>query len=91
MIKKTFNTLSLLVLLFFLNGCGFNPILVGSDYNFLIQIDSMTGDSQINSKIENKLKALNGTKRLFKVDLNSKETKNILSKVSPVESEIKYI
>ena len=42
----------------------------------------MSGDSQINSKIENKLKVLNGTKRLFKVDLNSKETKNILSKDS---------
>ena len=82
MIKKAFYSVSIFILLFFLNGCGFKPILVGSDYNFLIQIDSMTGDSQINSKIENKLKALNGTKRLFKVDLSSKETKNILSKDS---------
>ena len=48
----------------------------------------MTGDSQINSKIENKLKALNGTKRLFKVDLNSKETKNILSKDSKGDPNI---
>ena len=64
MIKKAFNLISLFILLLFLNGCGFKPILVGSDYNFLIQIDSMTGDSQINSKIENKLKVLNGTKRI---------------------------
>ena len=48
----------------------------------------MTGDSQINSKIENKLKVLNGTKRLFKVDLNSKETKNILSKDSKGDPNI---
>ena len=88
MIKKTFNTLSLVVLLFFLNGCGFKPVLVGSDYNFLIQIDSMLGDDQINSKIENKLKLLDGTKRLFKVDLNSKETKNILSKDSKGDPNI---
>ena len=48
----------------------------------------MTGDSQINSKIENKLKVLNGTKRLFKVDLSSKETKNILSKDSKGDPKI---
>ena len=86
--KKAFNTISLFVLLLFLNGCGFKPILVGSDYNFLIQIGSMTGDSQINSKIESKLKVLNGKKRLFKVDLNSKETKNILSKDSKGDPNI---
>ena len=88
MIKKAFNALSLFVILLFFNGCGFKPILVGSDYNFLIQIGSMTGDSQINSKIENKLKAFNGTKRLFKLDLSSKETKNILSKDSKGDPNI---
>ena len=88
MIKKAFKALSLFVLLLFFNGCGFKPILVGSDYNFLIQIGSMTGDSQINSKIENKLKVLNGTKKLFKVDLSSKETKNILSKDSKGDPNI---
>ena len=80
MIKKTFNTICIIILLFFLNGCGFKPILTGSNYNFLIQIDSMSGDDQINSKIKNKLKILNGTKRLFKISLNSRETKNVLSK-----------
>ena len=86
--KKAFNLISLSIVLLLFNGCGFKPILVGSDYNFLIQIDSMTGDSQINSKIENKLKVLNGTKRLFKVDLSSKETKNILSKDSKGDPKI---
>ena len=80
MIKKAFYSVSLFILLFFLNGCGFKPILTGSDYNFLIQIDKMSGDSQINSKIENKLKVLNGTKKLFNLNLNSRETKNVLSK-----------
>ena len=88
MIKKGFNTLSLLILLFFLNGCGFKPILSGSDYNFLIQVDNMSGDGQINSKIENKLKVLDGTKRLFKLSLNSIENKNILSKDSKGDPNI---
>ena len=64
--KKAFNLISLSIVLLFFNGCGFKPILVGSDYNFLIQIDSMTGDSQINSKIERKLEVLKGKERLFK-------------------------
>ena len=88
MIKKAFKTLSLFVLLLFFNGCGFKPILVGSDYNFLIQIDSMSGDDQINSKIENRLKIMDGTKRLFKIDLNSRETKNVLSKDSKGDPKI---
>tara|TARA_Y100000768_G_scaffold45315_1_gene29597 strand:- start:12 stop:485 length:474 start_codon:yes stop_codon:yes gene_type:complete len=88
MIKKVFNTLSLLILLFFLNGCGFKPILSGSDYNFLIQVDNMSGNGQINSKIENKLKVLDGTKRLFKLSLNSIENKNILSKDSKGDPKI---
>ena len=88
MTKKVFNTLSLFILLFFLNGCGFKPILSGSDYNFLIQVDNMSGDGHINSKIENKLKTLNGTKRIFKLSLNSIENKNILSKDSKGDPNI---
>ena len=88
MTKKTFKLISLFTILFFLNGCGFKPMLTGSDYNFLIQIDSMSGDSLINSKIENKLKVLDGTKRVFKVNLNSKETKNVLSKDSKGDPNI---
>ena len=88
MIKKTFNTLSLFILLFFLNGCGFKPMLTGSDYNFLIKIDSMSGNGEINSKIENKLKVLNGTKKLFNLSLNSREIKHVLSKDSKGDPNI---
>ena len=88
MIKKTFNTLPVFILLFFLNGCGFKPVLTGSDYNFLIKIDSMTGNGEINSKIENKLKVLDGTKKLFNLSLNSRENKNVLSKDAKGDPEI---
>ena len=88
MIKKAFYSFSLFILLFFLNGCGFKPILTGSDYNFLIKIDNMTGNGEINSKIENKLKVLSGTKKLFKLSLNSRETKNVLYKDSKGDPSI---
>ena len=88
MIKKAFYSFSLFILLFFLNGCGFKPILTGSDYNFLIKIDSMSGSGEINSKIENKLKVLDGTKKLFNLSLNSRETKNVLSKDSKGDPNI---
>ena len=88
MIKKPFYSVSLFILLFFLNGCGFKPILTGSDYNFLIRIDSMSGNGEINSKIENKLKVLDGTKKLFNLSFNSRETKNVLSKDSKGDPNI---
>ena len=80
MIKKSFNLISVFILLFFLNGCGFKPILLGTDYDFSIKVERSSGNKDINSKIENKLKSLNGIKKSFKVSLNSNETKNILSK-----------
>ena len=81
MIKKTLNFCFLLVLLS-ISGCGYKPILIGSDYDFSIKVENSTGKEDINSKIENKLKILNGIKRTFKIDFTSEETKNILSKDS---------
>ena len=65
-----------------LSGCGFKPILIESDYDFSIRVDNTTGDSQVNSQIENKLKSLKGIKKIFKINLKSKKTKNIISKDS---------
>ena len=82
MIKiKNFN---LLLLIIFLStyGCGFKPSLTESNLNFSIKVDNKTGNEAINSKIENQLKILNGIKKIFKLDINSSETKNILSKDS---------
>ena len=79
--KKTFNVTFLLLFLL-LSGCGFKPILIESDYDFSIRVDNTTGDSQVNSQIENKLKSLKGIKKIFKINLKSKKTKNIISKDS---------
>ena len=90
MIKKALN-LSFLLVLIVLNGCGFKPMLAGSDYDFSIKVENSSGNEEINSKIQNKLKMLNGTKRTFDLDINSNETRNVLSKDSkgdPVILEI---
>ena len=82
MMKKTFKSLSILILLFLINGCGFKPILIGTDYDFSIKVEKSSGNEDINSMIKNRLKSLNGIKKKFKVNLDSNETKNILSKDS---------
>ena len=90
MIRKAFN-LSFILVLLILNGCGFKPMLAGSDYDFSIKVEKSTGNEQINSKIENKLKVLKGIKRTFNISLNSGETKNILSKDSKGDPSIMEI
>ena len=87
MIKKTLNLCFLLFLLF-ISGCGYKPILIGSDYDFSIKVENSIGNEDINTKIENKIKILNGVKRTFKLDFASKETKNILSKDSKGDPNI---
>ena len=82
MITRVFNFSFLFIILFFLNGCGFKPILLGTNYDFSIKVGNSSGNEYINSNIENKLKALKGIKKTFKVDIISNETKSILSKDS---------
>ena len=77
MTKKILN-LSFFIILLCINGCGYKPILSGSDYNFSIKVGNSSGNEEINSNIENKLKVLKGIKKTFKVDIISKETKSIL-------------
>ena len=81
MTKKTLN-LSFLLILLFINGCGYKPILVGTDYDFSIKVGNSSGNEYINSNIENKLKVLKGIKKTYKMDIISNETKRILSKDS---------
>ena len=81
MIRKVLN-LSFLLILLIVSGCGFKPMLAGSDYDFSIKVVNSSGNEEINSKIQNKLKMLNGTKRTFDLNINSNETRNVLSKDS---------
>ena len=69
-------------------GCGFTPILVKSSYSFSYIIEKSTGSKRVNSNIEEKLKTLNGKEKKYNIVLNSKETKNILSKDSKGDPSI---
>jgi len=85
--KKIFN---IIFILFFLSttSCGFTPILVKSNYNFSYIIEKSTGSERVNSNIEERLKALDGKEKKYNIVLNSKETKNILSKDSKGDPSI---
>ena len=85
--KKVFN---IIFIIFFLNttGCGFTPILVKSNYSFSYIIEKSTGSERVNSNIVEKLKTLNGNEKKYNIVLNSKETKNILSKDSKGDPSI---
>ena len=88
MMKNNFSIFFIILFLFFTNSCVFKPILIGSDYDFSIKVESGSGNDQINTKIEDKLRLLDGIKKTFTVILDSKETKNILSRDSKGDPSI---
>ena len=63
-----------------MSGCGFKPVLTGSNYDFEIKVKSASGEETINSKIKKQLKNLDGITKSFDAILNSKLTKNTISK-----------
>ena len=79
---KNYLSVFYLLIFFIIYGCGYNPLLIGSSYDFSIKVENNLGNEQINNMIENKLQSLDGIKKIFKVSLNSSETKNIISKDS---------
>ena len=76
--------LKILILFFFVfvSACGFKPILIGNNYNFSIEINEDLGNKEVNSLIESRLKTINGKSKTFKINLDSIENKNIISKDS---------
>ena len=85
--KKVFNII-FITLFLSTTGCGFTPILVKSNYSFSYIIEKSTGSERVNSNIVEKLKTLNGNEKQYNIVLNSKETKNILSKDSKGDPSI---
>ena len=65
MIKK--NLIKLILLFFFISGCGYSPIFSNKDSNFSIYELSTTGDKKLNKVINNRLnsyKDSNGSKKI---------------------------
>ena len=81
MIKKNFVTF--IILLIFLNGCGYSPIF-SKKTNFSIIELAISGDKKLNKIINNRLnnyKKSNG-KKLFSIIIINNLDKNISSKDS---------
>ena len=82
MIKK--NLIKILILLFFISGCGYSPIFSNKENNFSVIILNSTGNSKLNKIIEKKLNRYNSSdgKKEFTLKINTKLEKIISSKDS---------
>ena len=77
MIKK--NLIKLLILLFFISGCGYSPIFSNKDANFSIYELSASGNSKLNKIINNRLNNYKGSdgKKKFSLTLETHLNKEI--------------
>jgi len=86
--KKYFFIINLLILTF-LQGCGYEPIY--SSKNFLFKIDKINYDnSKINNQIVRSLRSMSNqnSQNAFDLDLSSKKEKKIVSKNKSGDAEI---
>ena len=77
MIKK--NLIKLLILLFFISGCGYSPIFSKKNTSFSIYELSASGNSKLNKIINNRLNDYKGSdgKRKFSLTLETHLNKEI--------------
>ena len=77
MIKK--NLIKLLILLFFISGCGYSPIFSNKNSNFSIYELSASGNSKLNKIINNRLNNYKGSdgKKKFSLTLETHLNKEI--------------
>ena len=82
MIKK--NLIKLIILLFFISGCGYNPIFSNKNSNFSIYELTASGNSKLNKIINNKLNNYKGSdsQKQFSVTIDTYLNKEIASKDS---------
>ena len=67
MIKK--NLIKILILLFFISGCGYNPIFSNKNSNFSIYELTTSGNSKLNKIINGKLNKYKGSDNQKKISL----------------------
>ena len=77
----------LILIIFFLNNCGFTPQYAGfKGIDFSINVNKIEGDRELNNAIKSQLDRYNNNKiqsiEIINVNIKSKFTKDILSKDS---------
>ena len=78
----------LILLLFFLSNCAYEPILKNKNYLFSVNVSNINGDKEINSIIINKFGSLKENEKKYDLDLSTKKEKNIISKDSKGDPSI---
>jgi len=80
MIKK--NLIKILILLFFISGCGYNPIFSNKNSNFSIYELTTSGNSKLNKIINNKLNNYKGSdnQKKFSLTIETYLNKKVASK-----------
>ena len=77
-----------MVLCFFLiTNCGFQPILINSNYDLSIDVENSLGSERVNNQIKNSLNNLNGSLN-YKISIISNEQTNTISKDSKGDPSI---
>lgn len=82
MIKK--NLIKLLILLFFIYGCGYSPIFSNKDSNFSIYELSVSGNSKLNKIINGRLNNYKGSdnQKKFSLTIETYLNKEVASRDS---------
>ena len=80
MIKK--NLIKILILLFFISGCGYNPIFSNKNSNFSIYELTTSGNSKLNKIINNRLNNYKGSdnQKKFSLTIETYLNKKVASK-----------
>ena len=79
---------TLLLFLFFLSSCSYEPILNNKNKQFSININKINGDQEVNSKIIKNFNNLKEKEKKYDLTLSSTKEKNIISKDSKGDPSI---
>jgi len=80
--------IKILILLFTLQGCSFEPILTNKNFDFRFENISSSGDEKINEIIKNNLLSRTNGNKNYKINLNSEKNIQIVSSDSKGDPKI---
>ena len=80
--------LKILILLFALQGCSFEPILINKNFDFRFENINSSGDEKINEIIKNNLLSRTNGNKNYKINLNSEKNIQIVSSDSKGDPKI---
>ena len=80
--------LKILILLFTLQGCSFEPILINKNFDFRFENINSSGDEKINEIIKNNLLSRTSGNINYKINLNSKKSIQTVSSNSKGDPKI---